>query len=217
MRKINRIFRAVRNDFFGSLFWTIFTIRKKCHIHLFNNFIHLFCYINRVRIGKSVIFNGLPEIRRYPESEISIGDNCIVNSARKFVLLGYGKPCKFVTIRKDSRIIIGKNVGLSGVIIVSDSSIEISDNVMIGANSMIIDTDFHHSHLNQRHLESTGTSRPILIEENVFIGANCIVLKGVIIGENSVIGAGSVVVSNIPKNSIAIGNPCKLVIKKSFS
>ncbi len=59
-------------------------------------------------------------------------------------------------------------------------------------------------------------SRPITIENNVFIGYNCLILKGVTIGENSVIGANSVVSNSIPKNSIAIGNPCKLVIREDW-
>ena len=85
---------------------------------------------------------------------------------------------------------------------------------MVGANCTFLDTDSHHSDKNKRLLGDPGPCRPILIEDNVFIGANCFILKGVTIGENSVIGINSVVVNNIPKNSIAIGNPCRLVIQK---
>lgn len=54
-------------------------------------------------------------------------------------------------------------------------------------------------------------SKPIIIEDNVWIGANSVILAGVTIGENSVIGAGSVVTKDIPANSLAVGNPCKVI------
>ena len=59
----------------------------------------------------------------------------------------------------------------------------------------------------------SGKCKPIIIEDNVWLGINSSVLKGVTIGKNSVIGAGSVVTKNIPANVIAAGNPCR-VIKK---
>jgi len=60
------------------------------------------------------------------------------------------------------------------------------------------------------------TARPIVIHDHVFLGLNCIVLKGVTIGENSVIGANSVVMTNIPPNSFAMGNPCKVILKRNW-
>ena len=95
--------------------------------------------------------------------------------------------------------------------------IKIGNNVMIGAQSMIIDTDFHHSDPNKRHDRTDIPARPIIIEDNVFIGANCTILKGITIGENSVIGAIRVVINSMPKNSIVIGNPCKVVIIKNWN
>jgi maltose O-acetyltransferase len=56
-----------------------------------------------------------------------------------------------------------------------------------------------------------GSAKPILIEENVWLGYGAIVLKGVTIGKNSIIGAGSVVTTNIPANCIAAGNPCRVI------
>ena len=56
-----------------------------------------------------------------------------------------------------------------------------------------------------------GEPAPVIIEDNVWLGLNVIVLKGVTIGKNSVIGAGSVVTRNIPANVIAAGNPCRVI------
>lgn len=66
---------------------------------------------------------------------------------------------------------------------------------------------------NQNDFISKGS---VLIEEDVWIGANVSILSGVSVGRGSVIGAGSVVTSNIPRYSVAVGNPCR-VIKKRFS
>lgn len=54
-------------------------------------------------------------------------------------------------------------------------------------------------------------ARPVLIEDGVWIGSGSTILPGVTVGQNSVIGAGSVVVKDIPANSIAVGNPCRVI------
>ena len=82
-----------------------------------------------------------------------------------------------------------------------------------GGNTLITDFDWHDVDPLKRHM-SEGGSSPVIIEENVWLGTNAIVLKGVRIGKNSVIGAGSVVSSDIPSNVIAAGNPC--VVKKKL-
>jgi acetyltransferase-like isoleucine patch superfamily enzyme len=208
----------VKNNFdiIAWFFERLFRYRNRCNVSVFNSLIHLVCYIKGVKIGKKVVFNGFPVVRRYENSDIIIGDNCLFNSAKNSVRVGLQKRCTFVTLRKKSEIVIGKNSGGSGVILLAAIKITIGNNVMIGAHSMIIDNDFHHSDPNKRHQNIDIPARPIIIEDNVFIGTNCMILKGITIGENSVIGANSVVINSIPKNSIAIGNPCKVVIIKKW-
>jgi acetyltransferase-like isoleucine patch superfamily enzyme len=209
----------VKNNFdiIGWFFERSFRYRNKCNIFVFNSLIHFGCYIKGVKIGKKVVFNGFPVFRRYENSDIVIGDNCSFNSAKNSVRVGLQNRCTFVTLRKKSEIIIGNNSGGSGITLLAAVKIKIGDNVMMGAHSMIIDNDFHHSDPNKRHDSIGIPARPIIIEDNVFIGTNCMILKGITIGENSVIGANSVVINNIPKNSIAIGNPCKVVIIKNWN
>lgn len=86
----------------------------------------------------------------------------------------------------------------------ADKEIVIGDHVMVGANTCIGDRDDHPERL--------GTSpQPVHIGNNVFIGMHCIVMKGVTIGDNSIIGAGSIVTKDIPANCIAAGVPCKVI------
>lgn len=95
-------------------------------------------------------------------------------------------------------------------------SITIGNHVKIGACVLLTDTDAHPIDYVSRRFSNEGTkSAPIVIEDDVWIGAHCVVLKGVTIGARSIIGAGSVVTKNIPADCIAAGNPCK-IIKKLF-
>lgn len=88
----------------------------------------------------------------------------------------------------------------------------IGDNGVIGANTKIVDTNFHPTDSIQRWAKpSEGRIAEVAIEDNVFIGMNSLVLKGVRIGEGSVIGAGSVVARDVPPGVIVAGNPAVFV------
>jgi acetyltransferase-like isoleucine patch superfamily enzyme len=203
-------------DFNGWLFDRLFSVRNKCNILFFNTLIHFVCKIKGVRTGRNVIYNGFPIVRRHENSIIFFGDGCRFNSARRSVLIGVQKPCTFVTLQEKSEIVFGNNSGATGSTIVAAKKVKIGNNVMIGANSIIMDTDFHHADPGKRHMINDVPAKPVIIEDNVFIGLNSFILKGVTIGENSVIGANSVVMDSIPKNAIAIGNPCKVIIIKKW-
>ena len=208
----------MKNDF-DPIAWfleRLFRYRNKCNILFLKYPILLMCYIKGVRIGKKVDFNGFPVIRRYENSKITIGDNCTFNSARNSVRVGLHERCTLVTLLKNSEIVFGNNSGGSGIMVLAAKKIIVGNNVLIGSHTMIIDTDFHHSDPGKRYENENIPARPIIIEDNVFIGTNCMILKGVTIGKSSVIGANSVVFTSIPENSIAIGNPCKIIIKKRW-
>ena len=85
---------------------------------------------------------------------------------------------------------------------------------MIGGGTRSIDTDFHPIEWNKRRIpeyRSNGKTSLVNIGNDVFIGTNCIILKGVTIGDRSIIAAGSAVIKNIPPDVIAGGNPCKVI------
>ncbi|MCB0375409.1 MAG: acyltransferase [Sinomicrobium sp.] len=107
---------------------------------------------------------------------------------------------------------LGDNVTINNAFsaIADNSRITIEDDVLIGVNCLIADSDFHETHPGKR---STGNpvSKAVLIRKNVFIGSNVTILKGVCIGENAVIAAGAVVTGDIPDNAIAGGVPAKVL------
>ena len=108
-----------------------------------------------------------------------------------------------------AKISIGNGTGMSSTTITSWVSVSIGENVRIGANTIIMDGDFHLDD------PRTPKPRPITIGDHVWIGANVVVMKGVSIGNNTIIGSCSVVTHDIPANSIAAGNPCRML--KSIS
>lgn len=110
---------------------------------------------------------------------------------------------------RSGKIILGDYCLLApGVRISSAESISIGDNAMLAANVTISDSDWHGIYNRIRPFRCT---KPVVIENNVWLGERVIVCKGVTIGENSVIGAGAVVTRDIPANVIAAGNPAKII------
>lgn len=210
---LKKIKKSEPLDINGLIFQTFYLFRSYVNRLFYKRLIYFACYIKGVKLGKDIIFYGNPIIRRYPYSSIVIGNGCKFNSSRNSLSVGLNQPCSFVTLKEDAEIIFGNNSGASGLKIAARTKITIGNNVLLGAGCTIMDNDAHHSNLTKRE-QNIIPSRPINIEENVFIGMQCTILKGVTIGKNSVIGAHSVVFNDIPENSIAIGNPCKVVMRR---
>lgn len=169
-----------------------------------------------VEMGENVQIQGKPIVSLAENSRIRIGARCVLCSDSQINALGINHPVVLRTMRPGAEIVIGEDTGVSGGSICAASSIRIGAGCLIGANVTLADTDFHAINpANRRYNKNPDeiAMAPIVIEDNVFIGADVFVLKGVTIGKNSVIGAGSVVTRDIPENSIAAGNPAQVVKK----
>lgn len=105
----------------------------------------------------------------------------------------------------------GRNVYINfNCVILDVGKVTIGDNVMIGPNVAIYAVG-HPIHHEPRILGKLDYGREVVIGKNVWIGGNCVINPGVHIGENTVIGSGSVVTKDIPANVVAFGNPCKVI------
>lgn len=169
--------------------------------------------------GKNLRVAGAVVLRPAASNSISLGDEVTLMARFLTNTVGISNPLLLETI-KHGRIEIGNNTGLTSVIISSRTLVKIGDFVKIGANVRIYDHDYHSLELNARRnneLDSKQTqSSSIVIENDVFIGTNSIILKGVHIGAGSIIGAGSVVaLRHIPSNSFLAGNPAVIIKCKS--
>ena len=156
---------------------------------------------------------GEPVVYVYPSSEIRLGQSVTLISVSFGTALGVNHPVVLRTLAPGAKIIIGDRVGISGGSICAARLVEIGDDTMLGANVTIADTDFHSLHPAHRrgHLHPTVGVAEVRIGKRVLVGTNAIVLKGVSIGDNSIIGAGSVVTKSVPENCIAAGNPCRVI------
>ena len=162
---------------------------------------------------RNVIFRGWCVIYSFPGSKINIGGGTSFCSSFTSNLLGLYQRC-IVVARYGGIIEIGKHCGISGSTIYAWKSIKIGDYTRIGANCKIIDNDFHPIDLKYRHLglnEDYTKKDGIVIGRDCFIGMNSIILKGTILGDNVIVGAGSVVNGHFPDNCIIAGNPAKIV------
>jgi acetyltransferase-like isoleucine patch superfamily enzyme len=121
----------------------------------------------------------------------------------------YDAPIRFHAFMGSEGISVGDYAIITpGVRIASAVSIEIGHSCMFANHAYVTDADWHGVY---DRTAAPGAARPVKLEDNVWIGDSAIVCKGVHIGENSVIGAGAVVASDIPANSIAVGSPARVI------
>ena len=112
----------------------------------------------------------------------------------------------------DSKVVISENTMINNnCSIIAVTSISIGKNCRIGFNFQCMDSDFHGLKIKDRDVSEAISSEPIIIENNVFIGSNCVILKGVRVGAGSVLGAGSVVTKDVMPNTVVAGNPAKFI------
>ncbi|AIZ40713.1 acyltransferase [Cellulophaga baltica] len=145
--------------------------------------------------------------------ELTIGKDCRFNSGQNYNVSGGNQRCHFWI---DGKLTMGNNVGISSSSILCRHEINIGNHVKIGGNTLIIDTDAHSTNPKERTTSVSKDSKkanwgPVTISDFVFIGTRCIILKGVTIGKNSIVAAGSIVTKNIPANEIWGGNPAKKI------
>ena len=153
------------------------------------------------RVGKGLyISGGIPLVMGHLRLEL--GDWVTMHA--KCTLVG-AKVFERPTLK------VGNNTHLGYLLIISvGCDVTIGDNVLIGDRVSILSYDGHPTNPAERHLPAPkSSSRSIYIEDNVWICSNCTILKGVSIGKGSIIANGSVVTSNVPSNSLAVGNPAR--------
>ena len=169
--------------------------------------------------GDIKILGKLPHFKIPKNGKIFFGNQVVLNSDFKNTNTALTYRCKFVT-GYDGVIKIGKHTMLNGVCIVSYQKVEIGDECQIASSTIISDTDFHPVDPILRSKQVKGESFPfssvgkkeIKIGNNVWIGWNCTILKGVEIGDHSIVAAGSVVLAgHYPNGSLIAGNPAKVI------
>lgn len=177
--------------------------------HLHNRFVFIYRNITAAAYPKIA---GKISVRG--AGRLTFGTGVIITSDFNRNPIGLGIKTAF-HIASPARIEIGNKVGISNSLFFALEKITIEDNVLIGGGCQFLDADFHSLSYEERIFggDKQKNSRPILVKEGAFIGAACMVMKGVTIGARSIVAAGSVVVKDIPADEIWGGNPAKFIKK----
>lgn len=192
------------------------TIIRRCHfriqknrnqiclsnIRIFNSKFILEGTDNNVVIKKSPNIVYALSVKIYGKgNKLIIEDNACIYGLRIVIR---GENCH-VVIGKD----FTENINCMITCMGRNNFIRIGDDCMLSENIDIWNTDSHH--IINENGNVINKNKPIIIGNHVWIGKNCSILKGVIVGDNSIIGMSSVVTKNVDKNSIYVGNPAKKV------
>lgn len=165
-----------------------------------------------IRWGRSWQIYGLIILQVHRKSTVTIGDHLQLRNFKQSNPLTPTTPVTISARDEGTVIQIGDYYSMTGGGIIAAHHIRIGNNVAVGANTIICDTDFHPLRPSDRMLDpNEGATAPIVIEDNVFIGMQSLILKGVTVGTGSVIGAGSVVTRDVPPGVIAAGNPARVI------
>lgn len=185
-----------------------------------SNWFKILMKMTKVQYGKNFLLKGMPVIFNKGGAKLKIGDNVTVKSSFLSNLVGLYSRTIIVTRAPGAVIEIGDNVGISGATIYARKGIYIGKNTCIGGNCKILDNDFHPIDmedriklLNDLHGGDSDLipSREIHIGKNCFLGCNSIILKGTILGDGCVVGAGAVVAGKFADNCVIAGNPAKVI------
>lgn len=174
-----------------------------------------------IKIGNSHLFPAFAINFNDPQSDkiyLEVGNDTILN-------------CKITFESKEGRVVVGDNSFIGGSNLICRNKIVIENNVFIAWGSCVYDHNSHSLDFRDREKDiiqqlrdyrlgqnfianknwSVVDSKPILIKSNAWIGMNCIILKGVTIGEGAIVGAGSVVTKDVPEWTVVGGNPARII------
>ncbi|WP_316838256.1 acyltransferase [Pedobacter nutrimenti] len=177
-------------------------------------------YGDQLRTNGAIrILGDLPVFKLPGTSSITLGEKVVLNSDADNSNTALTFRCT-LACGLNGVIEIGDNTMMNGVSVTAYQRVKVGKNCQIASCTFISDTDFHPVNPVIREREALGykidhtevNKKEVIIGDNVWIGWGCIILKGVTIGENSIIAAGSVVLRDIPSNVVAGGNPA--IVKK---
>lgn len=175
------------------------------------------CYLRKKKArfdSTSIRFDGITLLKIDNSAKVEIGDSfrCV---STKWLGIDTSSTSK-ITVFPNAILKIGRYTGMTNSVINCHLLVEIGSYVNIGAGTMIVDSDFHSLDWHDRRDGvdvQKRVDKPVKIGDYVFIGTRSIILKGVTIGDKSIIGAGSVVSCDIPEGEIWAGNPAMFIKK----
>ena len=167
-----------------------------------------------VKVKPGLVTYGAPIVHLTKGGSIVLGENCVLCSTSKANFAGVNHPVILALLRPGASLEIGDDTGISGGSFCAAQSVKIGSRCLIGANALVTDCDFHalkpEGRRHNSDISDIGCA-PVVIEDNVWLGANVTVLKGVRIGRDTVVAAGSIVTKDLPEGVLAAGTPAKVI------
>ncbi|MBD5627022.1 MAG: acyltransferase [Desulfovibrio sp.] len=168
-----------------------------------------------VALGRGVTAHGPVGLLRWPGGKIRIGAGVrLISSWRRATAACLAWPVRLRVFGPGASIDIGEGAELSGTSITARSTaVRVGRGVLVAPNCVIVDSDFHAPWPPEARATTPGMERdaPVTIGDHAWLGMQCIVLKGVTIGEGAIVGAGSVVTRDIPPRTLAAGAPARVI------
>jgi acetyltransferase-like isoleucine patch superfamily enzyme len=165
--------------------------------------------------GSNFRTSGRCHFKARHRDSIRIGSNAVLLANWRSNRVGLSGPVLLTTLG-DGIIEIGDDFGASAVVISSRSKVTIGNHVMVGGNVRIYDHDFHSMDAALRKTIDDFDhciTKPVVLGDDVFVGANALILKGVTLGDRVIVGAGSVVTKSYPSDVVVAGNPARIIAK----
>jgi len=162
-----------------------------------------------VKTGAGARFKGISKIDIRFGALLSIGEGTMINSRNFGYHLNMFAPCKLLADRPGAKIAIGKNCRIHGTCIHAYERVEIGDYCLIAANTQIFDGNGHAASFDDvdNRVNTNGGSKPVVIENSVWIATGVVILPGVTIGRGAIVSANSVVRDDVAPMSVVAGNP----------
>jgi acetyltransferase-like isoleucine patch superfamily enzyme len=159
-------------------------------------------FSKQLTVDPGVRVVGLPHIRTVKSATIELGSGVTLNSFRRGYHAGMFGPVVLIADRPGAVISVGRDSRINGAIIHAQDSVLIGARVLMAAQALVIDSNGHPVHPVENRLSHRDKPRPVVIEDDVWVGIGAVILPGAKIGRGSVIGANAVVTGTIPPNTI---------------
>jgi acetyltransferase-like isoleucine patch superfamily enzyme len=181
----------------------------------------LFDFVRKVRSFVLQFFVDRNAIKKHHSAQLNVGRIKLKNGCKVVVGESSIVDSSIMFDRENAVVVIGKRVFFNGRIVAAQQ-VEIGDDVMVSWGVTLVDHNSHSLAFSQRSQDVlnvwAGTKdwdnvkiSPIKIESKVWIGFDAIILKGVTIGEGSVVGAGAVIAKDVPPWTVVAGNPARVI------
>lgn len=189
---------------FRKLIKLILIIENQFTIFFSKIYVKSMLYTYKVKYGKKIFAIGRPRIYVAKGGSCTIGDNFSIRTG--YFNTEVGLTGSRLLVGPNAKLKIGNNVGMSNATIAAYESITIGNNVRIGGGVQIFDTNFHSTDpaircSGKREPPESIKKKPVIIGNNVFIGTNAIICKGVTIEDNAIVPAGMVVYKDFPQKA----------------